>query len=79
MIDFRKIGFSSQAVDYPRDQLALEMFAAFNGVRVEKLPIEFRYFPNASTRGAWNRVAEAAYRFVQRERDSIAAEVETAE
>lgn len=41
------------------------MFAAFNGVSVEKLPIEFRYFPNASTRDAGNRVAEAAYRFVQ--------------
>lgn len=76
MIDFRKIGFSAQAIDYPRDRLALEMFAAFNGVPVEKLPTEFRYFPNPSTRDAWNRVAEAAYRFVQQEQDSTSEEAE---
>lgn len=59
-IDFRSVGFTDLAASYPRDGLALEMFAAFNGVTVEQLPQAMRFFPNESTKKAWERVASAA-------------------
>jgi hypothetical protein len=57
---FRAIGFTEQAASLPRDELALYMFAAFNGVTVDQLPEPFKYFPNEATKAAWERVAEAA-------------------
>ena len=56
---FRAIGFTDEAANYPRDDLALAMFAAFNGVTVEQLPEAMRYFPNEATARAWKRVADA--------------------
>lgn len=58
--EFRDIGFTGEARNYPRDDLALVLFAAFNGVTVEQLTPAMRYYPNGSTEAAWKRVAEAA-------------------
>jgi len=58
--DFRAVGFTGNARNYRRDELALRMFAAFNGVTVDQLPKAMRYFPNESTKRAWERVAQAA-------------------
>ena len=57
---FRAVGFTEAASSFPRDDLALEMFAAFNGVASDKLSEAMRYFPNEYTQKAWTRVAEAA-------------------
>lgn len=64
MPDFRSVGFTDAAIDYPRDDLALAMFAAFNGVTVDQLPDAMKFFPNESTARAWGRVAEAAEKFI---------------
>lgn len=64
-IDFRSVGFTDLAASYPRGGLALEMFAAFNNVTVEQLPEAMRYFPNESTKRAWERVASAALSAVE--------------
>ena len=61
---FRAVGFTKAAAEYPRDEMALAMFAAFNGVKVEQLPEGMRFFPNASMRDAWGRVANAARAFL---------------
>lgn len=63
-IDFRSVGFTNAAIDFPRSDLALVMFAAFNGVSVDQLPEAMRYFPNEATEKAWTRVAEAAVTFL---------------
>ncbi len=70
MTDFRKIGFSDNALKYPRDSMALSMFAAFQNVTVDQLPSGFEYFPNEYTQAAWNRVAEAAYEYMKKEADN---------
>lgn len=59
--DLRAVGFTSLARDYQRGELALEMFAAWNGVTVDQMPNGFRCFPNEWTRDAWSRVADAAH------------------
>lgn len=58
--DLRAIGFTTAALAFPRDDLALRLLAAFNNVDVEKLPRGAAFFPNESTRAAWDRVAKAA-------------------
>lgn len=57
---FRAVGFKPAAAEFPRDELALIMLAAFNNVSVDKLSEGMRYFPNESTKTAWTRVADAA-------------------
>lgn len=64
--DFRATGFAPQARAFPRDEFALELFAAFNNVPVSSLPPAAHYFPNQATQAAWSRVADAAFRFVAR-------------
>lgn len=64
MTDFRSVGFTDAAASYPRSELALAMFAAFNGVTPEQLPEAMRYFPNEATERAWTRVADAAVSFL---------------
>lgn len=65
--DFRAIGFTGLARGYPRDDLALAMFAAWNGVTPDKLSPAMRYFPNAETARAWGRVAMAARAYISNE------------
>lgn len=69
-IDFRSVGFTDLAANYPRDDLALAMLAAFNNVRVDQLPAAMRYFPNEATKAAWTRVAEAAVAHILRREDA---------
>lgn len=59
--DFRAIGFTKEAGNWPRDELAVKMIAAFNGVAADDLPsLAWRYFPNQQTAEAWKRVADVA-------------------
>lgn len=61
---FRDVGFTAKASQFPRDELALAMLAAFNNVRPDQLTDGMHFFPNESTQKAWERVAEAARRFM---------------
>lgn len=56
----REAGFMPAALNYPRDELALKMLCAFNGVDPSKAPDGWRYFPNPATAKSWGRVADAA-------------------
>lgn len=64
---FRAIGFTPKAADFPRDDLAICMFAAFNNVKPEQLTEGMRFFPNESTQKAWARVAQAAREFIEKD------------
>jgi hypothetical protein len=57
---FRDVGFTGEARNYPRDDFALVLLAAFNNVTVEQLTTPMRFYPNESTERAWKRVADAA-------------------
>jgi hypothetical protein len=57
--EFRAVGFTPQALMFPRDDLACRLLAAFNNVPVDILPAGARYFPNEATKAAWRRVADA--------------------
>lgn len=65
--DCRDVGMTANALQYPKDELALIMFCAFNNVRVDQIRPGHHFFPNESTRAAWNRVAEAAYAAIRKE------------
>lgn len=67
--DFRAVGFTDKANDFPRDEFAMVLLAAYNGVKPEQVPLAAHYFPNESTAKAWKRVADAA-------RDYVKAEIE---
>lgn len=56
----RAVGFTDEALNHPRSDLAFRMLCAFNGIAPEKAPGGWGYFPNAATQAAWERVAEAA-------------------
>lgn len=64
--EMRDAGFTAQAIQHPRDELAFAMLCAFNGVDPEQAPRAWRYFPNPSTEAAWKRVAEAARAYLGR-------------
>lgn len=68
---FRAIGFTPKAAEFPRDDLAIFMFAAFNNVKPEQLTEGMRFFPNESTQKAWARVAQAAREFIEKESSSV--------
>lgn len=57
---FRSVGFTPAAAEFPRDELAIKMLAAFNNVSPDQLTEGMLFFPNESTRTAWRRVADAA-------------------
>lgn len=56
----REAGFTSNALNYPRDELAFKLLCAFNGADPSKAPDGWRYFPNPATAKSWGRVAAAA-------------------
>lgn len=56
-IDFRSVGFTRHAADFPRDDLGCVLLAAFNNVAPEQLTNAMRYYPNGATKAAWQRVA----------------------
>lgn len=72
--ELRAVGFSALARNYPRDELALRMFAAFQGnITVEQMPPGMKFFPNEATQQAWSRVADAAMAYVGEALAKIAA------
>lgn len=61
---YRLVGFTDLAKDFPRDDLAIALLAAFNNVRPYQLTEGMKCFPNASTAEAWKRVAQVAEAWV---------------
>lgn len=59
-IDFRAVGFTIEAAQFPRPPLAVAMLAAFNNVSADQLHAGQRYFPNENVMRAWERVADTA-------------------
>jgi len=58
----RDAGFDG--IESYRDDVALRLLCAFNGVDHEKAPPAWWAHPNPSTRAAWRRVAEEARRIL---------------
>jgi hypothetical protein len=58
--EFRDVGYKGAARDYPMDEFAVALMAAFNGVTAEQLVEAMKYHPNANTKAAWERVANAS-------------------
>lgn len=46
-LDFRKVGFTGDAINYPLSERAFEWLCNFNGVHPDKAPWQWRYAPNA--------------------------------
>lgn len=63
-VGLREAGFTDAALAFPRDEFALELLCAFNGVPVQLAPKGWRYFPNEGAKKAWGRVADAARRYI---------------
>ena len=59
-IAVRDAGFTTEAFKYPRGEFELALLCAFNGIKPEQAPRGWRYYPNAGTQKAWQRVAEVA-------------------
>lgn len=59
-VALRKAGFTTEAIRYPRDALALKLLCAFNGIPPDSAPPGWAFFPNDRTMAAWERVAAAA-------------------
>ena len=57
--EFRDIGFTEDAVNYPRDEYGLAAIAAWNNISVEELPPALHYYPNDHMRTVWERVIQA--------------------
>lgn len=64
--DFRAVGFTDAAAQYPKDELAKIALAAWLNVPVEKLPVAMHYHPNSSMMEAWGRVGAAIATFSRR-------------
>lgn len=54
----RDAGFTSAAREFPRDELALRLLCAFNGVPPESAPPSWWFYPNSTAKEAWGRVAD---------------------
>lgn len=61
----RDTGFTAKARDYPKDETALRLVCAFNGVDPAIAPPGWWFHPNASSREAWLRVIDEAQRMFQ--------------
>lgn len=60
--DFRAAGFTANAADHPRDEIALRLLCAFNGVDPRIAPPTWWFHPCESSKEAWKRVADEAER-----------------
>lgn len=65
--DFRKAGMSGDAARYPRDDLAMVMLCAFNGIEPHQAPPAWWFHPNHQSVKAWQRVADAAKKYLAEE------------
>lgn len=50
----------SESWDIPRDEAALRLLCAFNGVDWQKAPPSWWFHSNESSKAAWERVAAEA-------------------
>lgn len=57
--EFRAIGYTGEARNYPRDKFGLIVAAAWNGVEVKDLTPAMHYYPNAHMKMIWERVIDA--------------------
>lgn len=57
--EFRAVGMTGEARNFPRSATQIRMFAAWLGYPVEQLPDTMKYFANASAKKSWE-AAEAA-------------------
>ena len=57
--EFRHIGFTGAARNYPRSELAFKAFCAFVNVDPAKASETIKYAPNESCQKAWERVVKA--------------------
>lgn len=55
----REAGFTIEALNYPRSPDGLAALCAFNGIKPEQAPRGWNYWPNVSTKKAWERVIDA--------------------
>lgn len=65
--DLRQAGFTTEAIRYPRDPLALAMLCAWNNVKPEQAPPGWAFHPNDKNFEAWERVATVARHHLQKE------------
>lgn len=63
--EMRAVGYSTEALEHPKDDLALVMMAAWCNVQPDQLPFGARFNPNGSTEQAWGRVGRAALAFLR--------------
>ena len=56
--DFRKLGLTAAAVNYPLSDRAFAWLAKFNGVTVEQMPMFSNYAPNAVMQKYCDAMAE---------------------
>lgn len=56
---FRVVGFSYTATDFPRCETGIRAIAAWNNIPLDKVPTAWKFYPNASTKAAWERVYAA--------------------
>lgn len=59
MLAVRDAGFDVGALHFPRSEEGLIALCAFNGIKPEQAPRGWRYWPNAGTQKAWERVIAA--------------------
>ena len=58
--EFRDAGFTASARELPRDEIALRLLCAFNGISPEQAPPAWGFYPNPNIRDCWMRVAAEA-------------------
>lgn len=58
-IDFRSVGYTEEAKQFPMNDIDLVARAAWNGVAVSQLPEAMRYYPNRHMQDTWRRVIDA--------------------
>jgi hypothetical protein len=59
-VSLREAGFTTEAIRWPRDPLAVKLLCAWNNVPPDKAPPGWAYHPSDKSFEAWERVATAA-------------------
>jgi ADP-ribose pyrophosphatase YjhB (NUDIX family) len=61
--EFRAVGMTGSARNYPRSVQQIRMFAAWLGIEPEKMPDAMKYFANAQMKKSWEAAADAILTF----------------
>ena len=75
-VSLRDAGFTTEAIRWPRDPLALKLLCAWNNLLPEKAPPGWAYHPNDKSFEAWERVAATAREEAAARIEAMAGEVE---